>query len=115
MGVRLKVGVTITVTAQLDRMMRMAEVAYGEVMGPGFTVVITSGNDGTHMEGSLHFKNLALDFRTGHNWEPPLMSEEEAHEILEELKARLGIGFDVVLEKDHIHGEYDPKIGVKKP
>ena len=109
MGVRLKIGVTITVNAQNDRIMRVAEVAYGEVMGPDFSVVVTSGNDGTHLATSLHYKNLALDFRTGHNWEAPLMSEDEARELCEELKARLGMGFDVVLEKDHVHCEYDPK------
>ena len=113
MGVRLKIGVTITVNAQNDRIMRVAEVAYGEVMGPDFSVVVTSGNDGQHMEKSLHFKNLALDFRTGHNWDAPLMSEDEARELCEELKARLGMGFDVVLEKDHVHCEYDPKTGNK--
>ena len=113
MGVRLKIGVTIKVTAQLDRIMRVAEVAYGEVMGPDFSVVVTSGNDGKHMDTSLHYKNLALDFRTGHNWDAPLMSEDEARELCEELKARLGMGFDVVLEKDHAHVEYDPKTGAK--
>ena len=109
MGVRLKIGVTITVTAQLDRIMRMAEVVYNMVMGEQFSVVVTSGNDSMHMEGSLHYKNLALDFRTGHSWETPLMSEEEAREIRDELKARLGVGFDVVLEKDHLHCEYDSR------
>ena len=108
MGVRLKIGVTITVNAQLDRIMRMAEVVYGMVMGEQFSVVVTSGNDSPHMDGSLHYKNLAIDFRTGHSWETPLMSEEEAREIRDELKARLGLGFDVVLEKDHLHCEYDP-------
>ena len=109
MGVRLKIGVTITVTAQLDRIMRMAEVVYGMVMGEQFFVVVTSGNDSKHMDASLHYKNLALDFRTGHNWETPMMSEEEAREIRDELKARLGMGFDVVLESDHVHVEWDTK------
>ena len=115
MGVRLKIGVTITVTPQVDRMLRMAEVAFKEVMGPQFEPVVTSGNDGKHMEGSLHYTNLALDFRTGHQWEPPLMSDDEAREIIEEFAARLGVGYDVTLEKNHVHAEYDLKIGVKKP
>ena len=113
MGVRLKIGVTITVTAQLDRIMKMAEAAYASIMGPEFAVVVTSGNDGKHMDTSLHYKNLALDFRTGHSWDPPMMSENEAEEIQDELKARLGVGYDVTLEADHLHAEYDPKTGAK--
>lgn len=105
----LKVGVTLTVTPQIDRMIRVAEVAFSKVMGAHFQVVITSGNDGTHMAGSLHYQNAALDFRTGHAWVPPLMTEEEAQELHEEYKALLGAGYDVVLEKDHLHAEYDHK------
>ena len=111
MGVRLKIGVTITVTPQLDRMMRVTEAAYEEVVGTSFAVVVTSGNDGHHMDGSLHYKNAALDFRTGHSWMPPLMTETEARELRDAIKGRLGMGFDVVVEKNHLHCEYDPKMG----
>ena len=108
MGVSLKIGVTLTVTPQIDRILRVTQVAYEKVMGNAFQVVVTSGNDGTHMKWSKHYEDKALDFRTGHTWDPPLMTDAEAHAVRDELKGLLGMGFDVVLEKDHLHVEYDP-------
>lgn len=65
--------------------------------------VITSGFDGSHKVGSLHYVGRALDFRTYH----------VASRVLPDLRANiadaLGFDFDVVLEKDHLHIEYDPK------
>ena len=109
MSLALKIGITLTVTPQIDRMIRVADLAYAKVLGRAFSVVVTSGNDGKHMTGSLHYTNAALDFRTGHAWEPPLMTADEAEEVREELAALLGAGYDVVLEKDHLHIEYQPK------
>ena len=61
--------------------------------------VITSGRDGVHKEGSFHYQGKAFDLRTWH--------------VLEALNAALkeefGPHYDVLLEKDHIHVEYDPK------
>lgn len=69
--------------------------------------VITSGNDGKHMDGSLHYENRAVDIRTRN------LTPYYKDRIFEYLKKRLGrIGFDVVLEngdKPHIHIEWDPK------
>lgn len=109
MSLALKIGVTLTVTPQIDRMLRMAQTVYAEVMGTAFPVVVTSGNDSVHGEHSLHYKNLAIDLRTGHAWEKPLMTQAEAQAIRDELAKKLGVGYDVVLEKHHVHVEYDPK------
>lgn len=66
-------------------------------------IVITSGRDGTHMRGSKHYVGQALDVRT---WTVP----EDKHGLLvASLKDGLGPDYDVVLEKTHIHMEYDPK------
>lgn len=108
MGIFLKPGITLTVTPQIDRMLHVAATVYAEVMGPAFSVVVTSGNDGKHMAGSLHYKDLAIDLRTGHAWEKPLMTQAEAQALRDELDRRLGVGYDVVLEKDHVHCEWDP-------
>ena len=61
--------------------------------------VVTSGRDGKHMEGSLHYEGKALDIRTYNVLEA----------LVKEIKDSLGVGYDVILEKDHIHIEWDPK------
>lgn len=68
----------------------------------GIEMVITSANDSKHMKDSLHYKNLAFDLRTRH------MTKAEAKQVTQDLKLRMGPSWDVVLEKDHIHCEYDP-------
>ena len=67
------------------------------------TVVITSGTDGFHMATSKHYTGDALDLRR-FNMEPVMLAL-----FLVRLKERLGRNYDVILEKDHIHCEYDPK------
>ena len=62
-------------------------------------LVITSGKDGTHGNGSLHYEGKAVDLRT---W-------NVLDSLVKQLKAHLGPDYDVVLEKDHCHIEYDPK------
>jgi len=65
---------------------------------------VTSINDGKHMPGSLHYSGRAADLRTAH------LSGSEARGWAELLRLRLaGLGFDIVLESDHLHIEYDPK------
>lgn len=64
--------------------------------------VITSGTDGRHMPESLHYVGLAFDFRTRH------VQPDDRIPLTAALQAGLGEAFDVVLESDHIHVEYDP-------
>lgn len=70
---------------------------------------ITSANDSKHSDVSWHYKGRACDYRT-HQLE--LNGQEQA--LRDEVKARLGQDFDVVLEgvgtpNEHLHVEYDPK------
>ncbi len=70
--------------------------------------VITSANDGKHMNGSLHYVDKALDLRAHHI---PL---SQAQEIQKELQIKLGNDYDVLLESPgtencHLHVEYDPE------
>lgn len=67
------------------------------------TCTITSGSDGQHMEGSLHAHGDALDYRTNE------LTDSQAQFLLTNCKSALGENFDVVLESDHLHVEYDPK------
>ncbi len=69
----------------------------------GYVPVITSIEDGTHMPGSLHYKKRAFDWRT---YQVPA-AERPALRVV--VQRALGPDWDVVLEKDHLHTEYDPK------
>ena len=63
----------------------------------GEDLFITSLRDGNHSPGSLHYDGLAFDMHYPHSV------------TVQHIKAVLGPGWDVVLEPDHIHCEYDPK------
>lgn len=116
----IELNVTICFTKQNKKIIDAAQDAYTEVMGAAFLVVITGGLEGKHGADSQHYKNGALDFRTGHTWQPPLMSREQALAIVHGMQRRLGMDYDVVLEEPtpkkpyaqpHIHAEFDPKRG----
>jgi len=65
--------------------------------------IITSGRDGKHSPGSLHYSGNAVDLRIRH------LVEGESGKILLLLQTWLTDEFDVVLEEDHIHVEFQPK------
>lgn len=65
--------------------------------------VITSASDGKHGVNSLHYKGKALDLRTFN------VPTAVLPLLVQSLKDALGAQFDVVLEADHIHVEFDPK------
>jgi hypothetical protein len=71
--------------------------------GLGVELVITSVLDGKHSSRSLHYKGQAIDIRTRE------MTHNTAKRACELIKKALPDDFDVVLEKDHIHLEYDVK------
>jgi hypothetical protein len=71
--------------------------------------VITSGNDGKHMAGSLHFKNRALDFRANN------ITDAQATNLQAAVADIVGKDYDVIFERfpanpsnDHLHVEFDP-------
>ena len=64
--------------------------------------VITSGVEGKHMPGSLHYVGKAFDFRIRH------VQPDCRIELTAALQAALGDEFDVILEEDHIHIEFQP-------
>lgn len=68
-----------------------------------YVPTITSANDGKHMATSLHYKNRALDIRIN---DLPSSYHERYRALIAE---RCGPEYQVILEKDHIHCEYDPK------
>ena len=73
------------------------------VNGVNYEMTITSGNDGVHKKDSKHYKNEAVDIRTRD-------IEENKKELTRLwIKRWLGSNYDVILENDHIHIEYETK------
>ncbi len=66
--------------------------------------VLTSGIDGRHRAGSLHYVGLAIDFRAS-------LAPTACEEIAQAIRERLGPDFDVIYEREpsHFHIEYQPK------
>lgn len=60
-------------------------------------ITITCGVEGQHMKGSLHYAGMAADIRT------------PADSMLLLAREALGPQFDLVVEFDHWHLEYQPK------
>jgi len=70
----------------------------------GVEVVITAGIEGKHKRGSFHYAGAAADIRI---WNLPETVQPVS--VRNEIADALGPDFDVVLESDHIHVEFDPK------
>lgn len=65
--------------------------------------VITSCCDGKHSSTSLHYVGYALDFRTRN------MNNFQQKLLLESLKNQLTKEYDIILESNHLHVEFQPK------
>lgn len=72
----------------------------------GVPFIITSLTDGVHSPRSLHYAGCAVDLRTR-----DIRGDHAKRNVCEDIKIALGgsLDYDVVLEKDHIHLEYQPK------
>jgi len=70
----------------------------------GLPLVITCGTD-NHADrpGSLHPAGLAIDIRTRH------LTFEQVEQLAADLCRYLDADYDVVIETDHLHLEYDPE------
>jgi hypothetical protein len=98
---KLKEGVIIVgERPEIVSALAIADQVYKEVAKK--ELVVTSIMDGKHGTHSLHYKGYAADLRIR-----DLTPKEQAG-ILVELKTKLGKDYDVVLEIDHFHIEYDP-------
>jgi len=65
-------------------------------------LVLTSVVDSVHSKNSLHYSGNAVDIRTSN------IPDSVVTNIFSELIASLGPHFEVIMESDHIHVEYQP-------
>ncbi len=97
----IKPGVRITgLRPELLVAIIAAERVYEEA---GHDLTLTACVDGKHMAGSFHYSGLAVDIRT--NDVPAL----EVPKLVARIKTCIGDDFDVLLEADHLHIEFQPK------
>jgi hypothetical protein len=88
--------------------MRTAPQLHNNIM------VITSATDGVHGDGSLHGVGCAFDIRFTGNRTGGINCAHEHQEPqavawAHRMKQQLGPDYDVVVEADHLHVEWDPK------
>ena len=94
----IKAGVDISrLNRKIRRALHAAETAYSE---DSELFVVTSTYEGNHGAGSLHYSNDAFDSNR---------PKKNPRHVTGDIETRLGPDYDVVLEHDHIHVEYDPK------
>ena len=82
---------------QLDALDQVSNVVLGR------RAIITAARDGFHSSRSFHYKGAAIDLRTR-----DIASQSKRREYRDAIAARLGPQWDVILESDHIHVEFDP-------
>lgn len=83
----------------------LIQVAEGIWAEDGDELTITSLADGAHSHTSLHYRGDAVDFR--------LYGIKDPARKVARLKERMGGAnnkdYDIILEGDHIHAEYQPR------
>ena len=96
---KTKKGVILAGLHPVMRPVLVAAESTWRLLGRPEGATITSGLDGVHSAGSLHPYGMALDFRTRY------FSPDETASAAMRLRDKLGIDYQVVVEKDHIHVE----------
>jgi len=99
---QLKSGVKVAgMRPELVLAMIVAESAYRE---RGYDCIITSVMDGRHSIKSKHYAGQAFDCRTRH-----LPDQSAIETVAGAIRKALAPHYDVIIESDHIHVEFDPK------
>ena len=97
----LKPGVRIT--GMRPEILLAAVAAMEAYKAVGHDLMVTACVDGKHMAGSLHYAGAAIDLRTRD------VAPADVQKLITQIKACLGDDFDVLLEVDHLHIEFQPK------
>ena len=104
---KFKEGVELTISQAINKILYAIVPVFDAFQED---CIITSGRDGTHMKGSKHETNEALDLRIFH------LKPDHLQPIIQGCQHALGKDYDVVLEGraigvgtgPHLHIEYDP-------
>lgn len=95
----LKTGVKLAgLQPQIVLALMAAQKIWDEMNDP---LTVTSVNDSGHSHQSLHYAGAAVDVR--------IRGVSDPHLKAAQLRDALTPDFDVVLESDHIHIEYQPR------
>ena len=100
--IALKDGVRLSDLKPQTLMAVMVAWAIFAILGAN-EFILTSVNDSVHSPKSLHRFGYAVDVRI---W---VLPEPKRIMATRKIADALGDDFDVVLESDHLHIEYDPK------
>ena len=92
-------------TVELSREITAGLITFDDISKSMFDIetVITCGIEGLHSKYSLHPLGRAVDLRI---W---AYDSAQLDALVNEVRERLGKDYDIVIEKDHVHMEYDPK------
>jgi len=82
------------------------ENACKKLEGKDYQITITSGNDSKHMKNSKHYTNEAIDIRIN-NMKYPVGNTIN-------IRKAIGRNYDVILEMNHIHIEWDKKTKINQ-
>lgn len=94
-------SVKMNLKKEMSSVIPMIETYCKAVEGESYEITVTSAKDGKHMRKSKHYTGEAIDIRT---------RDMKYKQIVKNvLQLVLEPCFDVVLESDHIHIEYDIK------
>lgn len=98
--ITLKPGVDVS---NLQPQIVLALISIDQIYAhEGQECVITSACDGHHMAGSKHYEGLAVDLRTR------FFSRGQIALVRRKIEKAVGDGYQCIIEKDHLHFEYDP-------
>jgi len=85
----------------------ICDTIYQTIVGHGVT--ITSITDSLHSNTSLHYSGYAADLRTRDDDLSIQWSDNLKYRLIKALRGALTTDYDIILEDDHIHVEYQPK------
>lgn len=98
----LKLKHDVTLNGMQPEMLLAVQVVHSVYSALGVDgCVITSVTDGEHSPGSLHYVGYAVDFRIPSD-------RRVARQLSGGIANALTREFDVVLESDHLHIEFQP-------
>ena len=99
----MKMKSTVDVFGMRPELLLAVVIADGIHDKLGYDCILTSARDGKHSLTSLHYAGAAVDLRTKH------LSGNDALVVTEQIRDALTEDYDVLLEMDHIHIEYQPR------